>query len=618
MPLHWLRLNNWPIRNKLIVHFLIVSTLPALGIGILVALATNGAIERQVNSHTEQLIGNVNKSLDHYAANVQSITYFIAMNPEIQSFLEGGSAALQDEETEYRASKFLEGFTTLYSEVAGIMVVNARGEYLSNDMYARNDRLLTEEDWYRQAVESQGIFQMIGHPVNRNVITHANYKDSEIVSGVRAILQPESQQAEGVVLIDLKLRVVAETLRGVTLGKSGYLMVLDDSGDTVYAPRESVAGRLDGGRFESASGTFSEAIGGSRFQFIYQKSPFTGWTTVGVFPVAETLKENQELNLYLASFVFLVCLLGIAASYFLSHSISRPISQLSSFMRKVEEGNMQIRIAGARQDEVGLLGQSFNKMLVRINLLIVQVGEEQRQKREAELRSLQAHIQPHFLYNTLDTIQWLARKDGARQAAEVVESLSKLFRIGLSKGREMIPLAQELEHIRSYLNIQQTRYKEKLDYRIEVDERALGHLPVLKVFLQPIIENAIYHGIKERRGPGLIAIRAEQAGGAIRFAVEDNGAGMSEERCAELRRMLAGDMPADALRAEGRRRLEQAAGGYGLRNVQERFQLSFGEGWGLSVESRPQQGTTVYILHPILPLREEERRHGLESNDRGR
>ncbi|MBB3112697.1 two-component system sensor histidine kinase YesM [Paenibacillus phyllosphaerae] len=613
MPLKWLQLNNWSIRNKLIVHFLLISTLPALCIGILIAWATNGTIEKQVNNQTEQLIGNVNKSLDHYAANLQSITYFIAMNPEIQSFLTGGTAALAGDETQYRTSKFLEGFTTLYSEVAGIMVVNSDGEYLSNDMYARNDRNLTEESWYKEAVAAQGIFQLIGHPSGRNVITHANYKDSEIVSGVRAILEPESQKTEGVVLIDLKLRVIAETLRDVTLGKSGYLMVVDDKGESIYAPRNSVAGLLDVGKLNMTSGTFAEEVNGADLQFIYQQSSFTNWTTLGVFSVADTVQEIKDLNLYLVSFVFVVCMLGIAASYYLSHSISRPITQLASFMRKVEEGNMHIRIPGSRTDEVGLLGQSFNKMLAQINRLIGQVGLEQRQKREAELRSLQAHIQPHFLYNTLDTIQWLARKDGAQEATEMVQSLSKLFRIGLSKGQEMIALAEELEHIRSYLNIQQTRYKEKLHYRIEVDEEAIGRLLVLKVFLQPIVENAIYHGIKERRGPGMITIRASVTGSSIRFTVEDNGAGMSESRCAELQQMLAwnGKQPAETKPEGGEARsVESAVGSYGLRNVQERIQLSFGDGYGLTISSQLKVGTTVTIDHPIIRSKEEGQRYG--------
>lgn len=622
MGFRWFQLNNWSIRYKLIVHFLLISILPSLCIGILIAWAVGGVIEKQVNSHTAQLIGNVNKSLDFYAGNIQNISYFISMNPEIQSFLKNGASALDEDDERYRTSKFLQGFTTLYSEVAGIMVVGANGEYFSNEMYARSDRSLTEEQWYQEAVQAKGIFKMIGHPSNRNVITHANYKDSEVVSVVRAIQDPETQRTEGVVLIDLKLRVIAETVRDVRLGKSGYLMVIDDKGDKIYAPRNSV---VDGIDFEmiaqQTSGTFSNTEDGDSLQFIYQKSPFTNWTTVGVFAVQDSVQEIKEINLYLVSFVFVVCMLGIAASYYLSHSISRPITQLASFMRKVEEGNMNIRIAGERRDEVGMLGRSFNKMLAQMTRLLTQVGEEQRLKREAELRSLQAHIQPHFLYNTLDTIQWLARKDGAHEATEMVESLSKLFRIGLSKGQEMIPLTDEYEHIRSYLKIQKTRYRDKLNYTIDIDD-SCRNMVVLKVILQPVVENAIYHGIKERRGPGMIGIRANTSGGVLNLIVEDNGAGMSVERLTELRAALDSyiDVTQEdgVIRPSGELSRNGAAAGYGLRNVQERIRLSFGEPYGLIIESKEKGGTTVTIRHPVI-LGKGRNAYGthMEGTDRG-
>ena len=190
-----------------------------------------------------------------------------------------------------------------------------------------------------------------------------------------------------------------------------------------------------------------------------------------------------------------------------------------------------------RTDEVGMLGRSFNNMLMQITKLIGLVEKEQRQKREAELRSLQAQIKPHFLYNTFDTILWLARKSGAHEVTEVVDSLSRLFRIGLSKGNEVITLMEEFEHVKSYLIIQKTRYKEKLNYSIAIDP-SLHSLYVLKLILQPIVENAIYHGIKERRGPGNIDIHARNENEKVVITIRDNGAGMSEEKLGRLRRTL--------------------------------------------------------------------------------
>ncbi|WMT40573.1 sensor histidine kinase [Paenibacillus sp. D2_2] len=462
---------------------------------------------------------------------------------------------------------------------------------------------MTEENWYQEAVKAKGIFKLVGHPVKRNVTSHANYKDEEVVSFVRAVLDPETQAVQGVVLIDFKARLIAEVVRDVRLGKSGYLIVIDDKGDALYAPKNSIVDQLDRERILiDNAGDFTEKIDGKPMQILFQKSSFTGWTTVGVFPMQERIQGINEINLYIVSFVFLVSLLGIAASYYLSYSISRPIIQLSSFMHKVENGNMSIRYNGKRRDEIGMLGKSFNQMLAQIKRLLRQVNEEQRLKREAELRSLQAHIQPHFLYNTLDTIQWLARKDGAYEATEVVESLSRLFRIGLSRGKEIIPLADEFEHIRSYLMIQKTRYKDKLNYSIDIDPD-LMNLFVIKLILQPVVENAIYHGIKERRGPGFISIRASADKDIVVITIEDDGNGMTEDKLKLLRTQLDQVGKADYTQPTPQERGEEESGplkSYGLRNVQERIRLSYGEPYGISIDSQWKKGTIVTIRHPIM------------------
>jgi two-component system sensor histidine kinase YesM len=609
----WITLNNWPIRYKLIMHFLLISILPAICLGVLIALATDNIIEKQVNDHTSQLIGNVNKSLESYAGNLQNITYFTSFNPQVQRFLSSESATQASEVYDMRI--FLQGFTTLYPEVAGIMVVSANGDYISNEMYARTTQSLTEESWYKEAVDEKGIFKIVGHPSGRNVTTHVSYKDEDIVSVVRAILDPESQAVKGVILIDLKLRVIAETVQDVDLGKSGYLMVIDDKGESIYTPQHPPASKFQRSWMdENPSGTFSKNIDGKKMQFIYRKSAFTNWTTVGVFSTQETVREVREIRLYLITFVFVVCLLGIAASYYLSYTISLPIWQLTSFMRRAEDGNLSIRFKDKRTDEVGMLGRSFNNMLMQITKLIGLVEREQQQKREAELRSLQAQIKPHFLYNTLDTIQWLARKNGAHEVTEVVDSLSRLFRIGLSKGNEVIPITEEFEHVKSYLIIQKTRYKEKLNYSIHI-EPSLQQLYVLKLILQPIVENAIYHGIKERRGPGNIDIQARKENEKVVVTISDNGAGMPEEKLKRLRRTLeeaaskstpvVNDYERDKLPANGQETsfltiTPQSGEGYGLTNVQERIVISFGDAYGVSIDSTAGEGTTVTITHPVL------------------
>ncbi|WP_373231008.1 sensor histidine kinase [Cohnella sp.] len=580
---------NLPIRYKLLVHFLLITILPSLVLGILTDWVVNRIIERQMNENTLQLIAKVNRSLEFYVGNVQNTTYLISYNPQIRDFLyqEKPDQAARDE-----ALEFMRGFPTLQTEIAGIMVVNSQGEYLSNDMYSRSSaKDLTLEQWYQEAVSGKGIFKVIGHPFERNVTTHANYKDNEVVSAVRAILDPETQRVMGVVLIDLKLRVIVETAQDVRLGKTGLLMVMDEKGEPVYVPKQL--------GFQSIpllwlkgqpSGQFVETINGRELQFIFRKSSFTNWSTIGVFSTEEAAPEVRQIRLYIGTFVFIVCLLGITASFALSHGISRPIHRLMAFMQKAESGDLTTRYWGDGMDEVGMLGRSYNRMLTKVSDLLQLTEKQEKQKREAELRILQAQIKPHFLYNTLDTIHWMARKQGAQDVSDMVEALSKLFRIGLSKGNEFIPLAEEFEHIRSYLQIQKLRYKDKLIYTLDLDPE-ISHILVLKVILQPIVENSIYHGIKERRGPGHITVKGTLQGNRIHLSVSDDGVGINEETLIRMRERLEDPMNVQ---------METAASGYGLANVQARMKLTYGTpDCGISIESKPGIGTTVSLFYPI-------------------
>ncbi len=617
----WLHFGDLPLRYKLVILFLMIGILPSIGLGVLVNWTVNRIVDQQVTGNTIQLIGKVNQTLDNEMENLQNITYLIGFDPRTERFMKGhiqgdmppaqagnsvqanaGYASdrrlmQQDDADNYEIHQYLQGFTTLYPEIAAILVVNREGAYISNEMYARGSGKLTDEAWYREAVNNEGIFTVLGHPSDRNVTTHVHYADEELVSVVRSFVDPDTREVTGAVLIDLKLRTVARAARDVTLGKNGYLMVTEAGGSSIYKPDDSLLPSIPPSWFpEQDSGTFIREVNGERVQLIYGTSSFTGWRTIGVFPTNETVYEVKEIRFYLICFLFMVCLFGVTASYTLSQSISRPIWQLMSFMQKAESGDLAIRYWGNRQDEVGMLGRSFNRMLLQIRKLMKLSELRERQKREAELRSLQAHIKPHFLYNTLDTIHWMARKKGADEVSELVESLSTLFRIGLSKGDDIIPMQDEWTHISSYLQIQKTRYRDRLQTQLELAPEA-ERLYVLKLLLQPIVENAIYHGIKARRGSGRISIRAYTENHALVLNVQDNGAGMPQDRLEELRRKLRDPISA----------MDEDAGGtsagsrsYGMLNVQARIQLTFGEAYGITIESTEGEGTSVTIRHPLL------------------
>jgi two-component system sensor histidine kinase YesM len=616
-----LRLRNMPLRYQLMLLFLLFAIVPSVGLGLLVNYTVERVVEQQVEGHTMQLIGKVNEAIDSKMENLQNMTYLIAFDPDVHAFMQGKvqlksdessndintdansksvHISLKEEKTQdwlYGVKQKLQGFTTLYSEIAGIVLVNEKGDYISNEMYPRTEQNLTQEQWYLQAAKNRGIFTVLGQPQDRNITTHVQYKDDEIVSVARSVTDEVSGQIQGVILIDLKLRTVAQAARNVTLGKSGYVMVTDESGRSVYKPHKSLIDHIPIQWFPTnESGTFNATTGGRDLLFMYQSSTFTGWRTVGVFPVKETIPEVRQIQFYVVSFVFVVCLFGLSASLWFSGSIAQPIFRLMSYMRRAESGDLRAGRWSDRRDEIGMLGNSFNRMLTQIQQLISLNKLQEKQKREAEMRSLQEHIKPHFLYNTLDTIHWMAQKEGAEDVSDMVGALSRLFRIGLSKGNDFIPLKAEMEHITSYLQIQQTRYRNRLQIDLNIPE-ALHELIVLKLLLQPLVENAIYHGIKGRRGPGKITVEATVEQGKLLLRVRDDGVGLSAERLEEMERLLA--EPMESLDTSGSAK-DKGSKSYGMLNVQARLRLSFGAEYGVKLESNEGQGTCVTIIHPLL------------------
>lgn len=239
--MQWGRFSDLPLRYKLSVLFLMVGILPSIALGVLVNFTVNRIVDQQVTANTIQLIGKVNQTLDNDMENLQNITYLIGFDPKIKLFLDGrmpsargGTAAggqkpvLDDKNGElYAVKQYLQGFTTLYPEIAAILVVNGSGDYVSNEMYARSPENLTRDDWYMEAAKHEGLFTVLGHPQQRNVTTHVHYANDELVSVVRSFVDPDTRKVTGAVLIDLKLRAVAKAVRDVTLGKNGYLMVTE-------------------------------------------------------------------------------------------------------------------------------------------------------------------------------------------------------------------------------------------------------------------------------------------------------------------------------------------------------------------------------------------------------
>lgn len=279
-----------------------------------------------------------------------------------------------------------------------------------------------------------------------------------------------------------------------------------------------------------------------------------------------------------------VLLLIVFISHYIPLSISRPITELVEVTQQVSQGNLQVRSHVNTGVEAKQLSESLNTMIDKINALLEQVKKEQIRIRKAEFELLQAQINPHFLYNTLDTIIWLAESDEQKQVVHMVESLSDFFRTSLNQGKDIISIKEEIQHVRSYLEIQQMRYQDILEYEINVPEEFYQNT-IPKITVQPLVENALYHGIKNKRGKGKITVRGYREGSCFILQVQDNGIGMQPERLEQVRNALV-----------HKQFVESKV--YGLYNVNERIRLNCGEEYGLRISSTYQEGTTVKIFLP--------------------
>lgn len=288
------------------------------------------------------------------------------------------------------------------------------------------------------------------------------------------------------------------------------------------------------------------------------------------------------------AFAFILLLI-VFLSYQIPLSITRPIRRISEVTDQVAKGDLSVRSDVKSGAEISLLSDSLNTMIDKINELLEQVKTEQIRLRKAEFELLQSQINPHFLYNTLDAIVWLAESGEQEKVVSMVGSLSEFFRTSLNQGRDIIPIREELQHVRSYLEIQQVRYQDILQYEIHVPEELEKYL-IPKITIQPLVENALYHGIKNRRGPGKIVITGRKEEDCFLLQIEDNGIGITGERLQQVNEGI-------------RRKIPTGKGIYGLYNVNERIRLNFGEKFGISIESTYGERTIVSV---ILPYMEED------------
>ena len=546
------------------------------------------AMEDMTTAHTTQMLTQINTNIDNYVQTADHIITYLSQDRSIIGYLRLENFYDEkrvDLETDARGALRIY-IPSNQDLIGGILVVNRYDLYISNEMYRIARNPLINENWYVKAVEADGQPVLISKPIGRNLQNYHNYSAVDIVSLVRAVKDPDSGEILGVICVDVLLSAIENHIRNITLGKNGYVFVMDERGEMVYAPIHATAYRIRSEWVSDASPAIYR-IKDNNYQLLSIHSGLTLWRIIGVFNSDEVLLPVANLRYYTLIAGIIAIIATTLAALFFSKSFTEPISKLRKLMSKAGEGDLSVQYDSKNYyGEIAQLGTSFNSMMDQIHHLVDIVYIEQNLKREAEIKTLQAQIKPHFLYNTLDTIRWIVEAHNPEEVVRLVGALTKLFRISLSRGHEIISLGDELEHVRSYLYIQKVRYEDKLHYEINCDEKYFS-LKINKLILQPLVENAIYHGIKQKRGEGHININVFEEGSELHIEVSDDGAGMTQEQCEEINQNL---------RAE---HVTAYSHGYGLYNVNDRIRLVHGSVYGLHYMPNALGGVTVLVRLPV-------------------
>ena len=571
------------IRSAILSSYFMVVVV-ALAVFALVARHyTEKTVLENAEEYSIQLIEQVNSDIDSYMDYLHNISVLIASDGDVQDYL------FRNRMSDMERTECFKRITTQFStimdtrdDIVNIGIISDERYIINSGFYKMNENVeLDQLDWVQKAREKKGITVISSSHVQNLV----DGKYEWVITLAKSLPKKGDQETTGIFFVDLNYSSISELCSNISFGNKGYIYILDGNGNLIYHPQQQLL--YSGLKKEKIQEVLqckdSTFVTDDGKLYSISTSKETGWTVVGVAYTEELLKNSDEtVRIYFFSAI-LILMVAFALAYLLSYGITKPIKVLGDSMKEVEKGNFDnaaLQVQG--HNEIARLSSSFNIMTTEIKNLMEQNVEQQRQKRKSELKALQAQINPHFLYNTLDSIIWMAEWGKTKEVVLMTSSLAKLLRQSISNQNELVRVEEEVEYTKSYLTIQKMRYKDKLEYEVLVSPEVLGRR-IPKLVLQPLVENAIYHGIKYKEGKGRVTIEGAREGDDMVLKVSDDGVGMNEE---QLERIFE------------KRETDTRKNGVGVLNVHERIQLYYGSEYGLCFYSEEMKGTTVEVRIP--------------------
>ena len=469
----------------------------------------------------------------------------------------------------------------------------------------KNNLDIVDQEWFTEATgQMENVHFSTPHV--QNLFDDPSYRYYWVVSLSQAVeLTNGGNSTLGVLLVDMNYSSIEQLLtKANTDNASEYVYLMDGSGELIYHPKQKLIytdlfseNNLVAAAYED--GSHKEEFDGEKRIVTVKTISYTGWKIVSVVPMSSFDMGISGMRMFVILLMSLSMLMIILLNQLVSANIAKPLKRLNDSVKDWEAGNMNPDIYVGGSLEVEHLGKTLRSTVAQIQELMHDILVEQEEKRKSELDALQSQINPHFLYNTLDSIVWMIEGERYEDAVFMVTQLASLFRISLSRGKTIISMEDELKHARNYMNIQKIRYKNKFTVEFQVEDDILSCCTV-KLVIQPLLENAIYYGMESMDGDGEIAVVGYRKGDDVYVEVRDNGLGMPDEMV-------------DALLTENNR-VRKHGSGVGLINVHNRIRLRFGEPYGLEIESCLDEGTTVRIHLPYIAYSVEN----MESLEGGR
>lgn len=587
----WFR--NQRIRYKIIMIYFPLIFVPLFVLGFVSNQVYTNAIVKKTIKNVSDNSSLIITRITGMLTNVESCANMLTINLN--------KLIVEDPQSQGAAETSLQMYTQITNQLSFAMLVfpdvqsaafiDANGRVFgSNLLMERNRELIASSDMLKQVDASSG--NNIWFPMQQRNYLTPDSREIVMTLGKR-IVNIYTGQKLGMLVLNIKESSLSGIYQKIGSIQDGNYFIVNERGVVISSqhPKDLLQ--------EVADPTMKNWITSSEdssdvTSFQHEKTlvvssdvPSFGWKLISMAPLESLTADTRKITVLIV-LIGLICLFfALLGAGMLSQFIAKPIMGLTKHMKKVKEGNLDIEFQVNSEDEIGLLASGFNAMIRRVQELLTNINFEQKKKREYELALIQAQIKPHFLYNTLDVIYTLSEMGRARDVQRTTKALADFYRAALSKGRETITIEEEVRNVKDYLSIQRIRYSDVFTFEFDIRGEVLGGL-IPKLTIQPLVENAIYHGLKTKGSLGLLKVTGEIVEGKIKIIVSDDGVGMLPERLEAL--VKKPESP------------EQAVG-YGLRNVNDRIQLYFGDDYGLQIESQLGQGTEVTLW---LPFQSEE------------